>query len=164
LSGSLTVTGGRVVTLHCESRDEAGRVVETTRGAAPLVVLVGHRALLPGLEQALEGHAPGDRFEVTLPPERAYGPRRDGQVQRISKKYVASSGRLRPGLVVRVRTERGPRAVTIVKVGGKMVDVDFNHPYAGMTLCFDLEVLDVRDASPEESAHGHVHGPGGHRH
>jgi FKBP-type peptidyl-prolyl cis-trans isomerase SlyD len=164
VSEPLTIDGDRVVTLHCESRDESGQVLETTRGGEPLVVLVGHRALLRGLEEALEGYASGARVEVTLPPERAYGHRREGQVQRISKKNFAAPARLRPGSVTRVRTEQGPRAVTVVKVGGKVVDVDFNHPYAGMTLHFDLEVLDVREASREEIAHGHVHGPGGHRH
>jgi FKBP-type peptidyl-prolyl cis-trans isomerase SlyD len=128
------------------------------------VVLVGHRTLLRGLEQALEGHVAGDRISVTLPPEQAYGPRQDDRVRRVSKKYFAQPNRLRPGEVTRLRTEQGFRAVTVVKVGGKMVDVDLNHPYAGLTLHFDLEVLDVREASAEEIAHGHVHGPGGHHH
>jgi FKBP-type peptidyl-prolyl cis-trans isomerase SlyD len=160
----LTATRDRVVTLHCESRDDGGTVVETTRGGQPLVVLMGHRMLLRGLERALEGRAAGEQVEVTLPPEQAYGPRTEDQIKRLSKKYFPEPARLRPGQVTRVRTEQGLRAVTVVKVGGKVVDVDLNHPYAGKTLHFVLEVVEVRAATPEETAHGHVHGPGGHAH
>lgn len=164
MSKPMTVTRDRVVSLHCESRDDAGALVETTRGGPPLLVLIGHRMLLRGLERALEGRAAGERVEITLPPEQAYGVRADDRVQRVSKKYFSEPARLRPGQVTRVRTEQGLRAVTVVKVGGKVVDVDFNHPYAGMTLHFALELMDVREATPEEIAHGHVHGPGGHAH
>jgi FKBP-type peptidyl-prolyl cis-trans isomerase SlyD len=65
---------------------------------------------------------------------------------------------------VQLQTDQGPRAVTVLKVGGKVVDVDLNHPFAGQTLDFAVEVVDVREASAEEIAHGHVHGPGGHHH
>jgi FKBP-type peptidyl-prolyl cis-trans isomerase SlyD len=67
-------------------------------------------------------------------------------------------------MTVQLQTEKGPRSVTILKVGNKVVDVDLNHPFAGQTLTFDLEVVEVREAAPEELSHGHVHGPGGHHH
>jgi len=63
-----------------------------------------------------------------------------------------------------LNTNFGPRAVTIQKVGMSVVDVDLNHPMAGKDLHFDIEVVDVREASPEEIEHGHVHGDGGHEH
>ena len=66
--------------------------------------------------------------------------------------------------MVRLQTEQGPRLVTVVKVGLKTVDVDANHPLAGRALRFQLSVKDIRDASAEEIAHRHVHGPGGHQH
>ena len=111
------------------------------------------------MEQALTGRAAGDRFSITLEPTEAYGPRRDDAKQRVSKKYFADPKRLRPGLITQLRTEQGERSVMIIKVGVKMVDVDLNHPLAGRTLTFDIEVVDVREATAEEISHGHAHGP-----
>lgn len=164
MSEALTVTRDRVVTLHRETRDPSGRVLESTRDGAPRVVLIGHGALPRALEQALEGRVAGDRVAVTLEPQQAYGPRQEGRVQRVSKKYFANPQRLRAGMVTALRTEQGIRPVTVVKVGGKVVDVDLNHPLAGLTLHFDVAVVDVREAGADEIAHGHVHGPGGHGH
>jgi FKBP-type peptidyl-prolyl cis-trans isomerase SlyD len=58
----------------------------------------------------------------------------------------------------------GQRVVTVVKVGQSVIDVDLNHPMAGRTLVFDLEVMSVRDATPEEIEHGHAHELGGQAH
>jgi FKBP-type peptidyl-prolyl cis-trans isomerase SlyD len=60
------------------------------------------------------------------------------------------------------QTDQGPRAVTVTAVTGDMVTIDGNHPLAGQNLNFDIEIVDVRDATEEELSHGHVHGPGGH--
>ncbi|HBM22292.1 MAG TPA: peptidylprolyl isomerase, partial [Alcanivorax sp.] len=97
-------------------------------------------------------------------PEQAYGRRDESLRQRLSAKYLKHAGKLKPGKIVRVQTEQGPRMVTVLKVGLKTVDVDANHPFAGRPLRFELEVIDVRDADADEKAHGHVHGPGGHAH
>ena len=105
--------------------------------------------------------AAGDRFEVSVRPEEAYGLRRDGWTQRVSKKYLQGPKRLAPGMQVSLGTERGLRTVTVLKVGSKVADIDLNHPLAGVTLHFDVEIVEVRDADQEEIAHGHVHGPGG---
>jgi FKBP-type peptidyl-prolyl cis-trans isomerase SlyD len=67
-------------------------------------------------------------------------------------------------MAVSLHTEQGARSVTITKVGNKVVDVDLNHPFAGKALSFALDVVEVREAAPEEISHGHVHGPGGHHH
>lgn len=93
----------------------------------------------------------------------AYGERRDGLTQRVPKKHFGNQ-RLVPGQQVVLQTNFGPRAVTIQKVGMSVVDVDLNHPMAGKDLHFDVEIVDVREASPEEIEHGHVHGEGGHHH
>lgn len=154
----------RVVRFHYQIQDEAGATVESSRAGEPLAVLIGRGNLLRGIEEALIGHVAGDRFAVTLPPEQAYGARRDDMSKRVSKKYLANAARLKPGMTTQLSTAEGPRPVTVVKVGSKMVDVDLNHPQAGKTLSFDLEVVDVRDATAEEVAHRHVHGPGGHAH
>jgi FKBP-type peptidyl-prolyl cis-trans isomerase SlyD len=161
---ALTVQKDRVVRFHYEIRDQAGSLLESSRDGHPLAVLHGRGNVLRGIEQALEGQAAGGRLQVTLAPEQAYGSRREGQVQRLSKKYFHEPQRLEPGMVAQLSTREGPRPVTVVKVGGKVVDVDLNHPQAGKTLTFDLEVVEVREATAEEIAHRHVHGPGGHQH
>jgi FKBP-type peptidyl-prolyl cis-trans isomerase SlyD len=164
MSDDLDARQGRVVRFHYEMRDESGAVVESSRQGDPLAILLGRGVVLPSIEEALTGRVIGDRFEVTLTPERAYGPRREGAHQRVSKKYFRDPARLKAGMVAQLSTEKGTRPVTVLKVGSKIVDVDLNHPQAGRTLTFDLEVMEVRESTPEEIAHGHVHGPGGHAH
>jgi FKBP-type peptidyl-prolyl cis-trans isomerase SlyD len=154
----------RVVRFHYVIRDESGNELESTREDEPLAVLQGRGNVMRGIEDALAGRTTGERFSVTLAPEQAFGPRREDWTQRISKKYFADAARLKPGMQTRLQTEEGVRPVTVIKVGGKVVDVDLNHPRAGQTLTFDLEVVEVREATAEELAHRHVHGPGGHHH
>ena len=105
------------------------------------------------------GHAAGDQFGVDVTAADAYGERRDGLSQRIPKKHFGAQ-KLEPGMQVVLQTNFGPRAVTIEKVGMSVVDVDLNHPMAGKDLEFDIEIVDVREATEEELAHGHVHGQG----
>jgi len=100
-----------------------------------------------------------------VPPELGYGERREGLQQRVPKKYFRDANRLKPGMrTVLTTKEDGQRVVSILKVGTSVVDVDLNHPMAGRTLVFDIEVIEVRAASAEEIAHGHAHAPGGHAH
>jgi FKBP-type peptidyl-prolyl cis-trans isomerase SlyD len=93
----------------------------------------------------------------------AYGEKREGLGQRVPKKHFGGQ-RLEPGMQVVLQTNFGPRAVTIEKVGMSVVDVDLNHPMAGKDLHFDVEIVEVREASAVELEHGHVHGEGGHQH
>jgi FKBP-type peptidyl-prolyl cis-trans isomerase SlyD len=140
-----------------------GEPTETSRDGEPLAILVGHGNIIPGLEKALDGREPGDRFEVDVAAADAYGERRDGLTQRVPKKHFGAQ-KLQPGMQVVLNTNFGPRAVTVEKVGMSVVDVDLNHPMAGKDLHFDVEIVDVREASDEEREHGHVHGDGGHQH
>ena len=137
--------------------------LESSKEREPLAILAGRGNIIPGLDRALEGHEAGDSFGVDVAAADAYGERRDGLSQRIPKKHFGAQ-KLEPGMQVVLNTNFGPRAVTIQKVGMSVVDVDLNHPMAGKDLHFDIEVVDVREASPEEIEHGHVHGEGGHAH
>ena len=138
--------------------------VEDSHEGEPLSYLHGHGNIIPGLESEMAGKAAGDSFSATIPPELAYGLRRDDAVARVQMKHVLTKGRLAPGQPIMVNTENGPRQVRVVKPGKFVVDVDANHPMAGATLNFAIEIVDVRAASEEELAHGHVHGAGGHHH
>jgi FKBP-type peptidyl-prolyl cis-trans isomerase SlyD len=143
---------------------EAGRAqIESSREGAPVAVLIGHGSIIPGLEAAMKDREAGDKFELTVLPEQAYGERREGLTQRLPRKHFKNA-KLVPGMQVVLPTEAGPRPMTVQKVGISVVDVDLNHPMAGKTLNFDVEIIDVRDATAEEKEHGHVHGEGGHQH
>jgi FKBP-type peptidyl-prolyl cis-trans isomerase SlyD len=111
----------------------------------------------------MEGHEAGDKFGVDVAAADAYGEKREGLGQRVPKKHFGGQ-RQEPGMQVILNTSHGQRAVTIQKVGMSVVDVDLNHPMAGRDLHFDITIVDVREATEEELAHGHVHGDGGHHH
>ena len=154
----------RVVRFHYAVAEAGQASVENSRDAGqPLAILFGHGNIIPGLEKAMEGREAGDSFKASVPAAEAYGERREGLGQRIPKKHFGSQ-KLEPGMQVVLNTNFGPRAVTIKKVGMSVVDVDLNHPMAGKDLDFDIEIVEVREASEEEIAHGHVHGDGGHQH
>ena len=154
----------RVVRFHYAVAEAGQEPVENSKdGGQPLAILFGHGNIIPGLEKAMDGREAGDSFKATVPAAEAYGERRDGLSQRIPKKHFGAQ-KLAPGMQVVLQTNFGPRAVTIQKVGMSVVDVDLNHPMAGKDLDFDIEIVEVREASAEELAHGHVHGEGGHHH
>ena len=164
MNDSMAADKDRVVAFHYVLSDEHGKELGSSRGEEPVAALVGHGNVMPGLEKALVGRTAGDKFEVTLPPDQAFGERREDWVQRVSKKYVRQAGRLKPGMQTELQTNEGMRTVTIVKVGNSVLDVDLNHPLAGRTIRFAVEISDVREASAEELTHGHAHGAGGHHH
>jgi len=152
-----------VVRFHYTVSEAGQPPVESSRDREPLAILVGHGNIIPGLEAAMMDKAEGDRFEVTVGPDQAYGERRENFVQRVPKKHFRNA-RLKPGQQVVLETSMGPRAVTVAKVGATVVDVDLNHPMAGKTLQFDVEIVGVREAEAVEVEHGHVHGDGGVEH
>jgi len=156
----------KVVPFHYHLTDETGAKVDSSHDRAePLTILFGHGQIIPGLEQAMDGHEPGDKFDVSVPPEQGYGERREDFTQRVPKKYFRDADHLKPGDATVLSVQGGGyRQVVVLKVGSSVVDVDLNHPMAGKTLKFDVEITDVRDATPEEIEHGHVHGEGGHHH
>jgi len=153
-----------VVSFHYTLRRDSGEELETSRGGTPTVYLHGSHNIIPGLEAAMAGHETGATFSATVKPEEAYGLPRADSVQRVPVKHLVFRGKLRPGDTVQLNTREGLRAVTVVKAGRHTADIDTNHPLAGATLVFDIEVVDVRAATPEELSHGHAHGPGGHHH
>jgi len=160
----MNVDKDKVVTFHYTLKDANGEEMESSREAEPMTYLHGGSNIIIGLEKAMQGRKTGDAFEVTIGPEEAYGVRQDVNIQRIPLKKLKGVGKIMPGQILNLQTKEGPVQVTVVKVGRFNVDVDANHPLAGETLTFDIEVTEVRDASAEEIEHGHVHGPGGHEH
>ena len=153
----------RVVRFHYTVSAAGAEPAESSKDREPLAILMGHGNIIPGLEKAMDGREAGDSFAADVPAAEAYGEKREGLTQRVPKKHFGGQ-RLEPGMQVVLNTNFGPRPVTIEKVGMSVVDVDLNHPMAGKDLHFDIEVVEVREASAEELEHGHVHGAGGHQH
>lgn len=158
----MEIAKDRIVQFSYELKDVAGKLVESSEGAGPTTYLHGHGGMLPALEKALAGLQVG--AEISVPLTRPYGPSNPDSIQRIPLKHLRAKKKPVPGSVVVVQGKDGPRQVTVVKVGKFTVDIDTNHPFAGMDLTFDIKVLEVREASVEEIGHGHVHGPDGHHH
>lgn len=154
-----------VVYFHYRLSEVGGAELENNLSTSPLAYLSGHQNILPALDDALQGLSSGDQKQVVLAPEQAYGPFKEGQTQRVPLKHlVGAPKRILPGSVVHINTAKSPTPARVIKVGKFNVDVDLNHPLAGKTLQFDITITNVREALPEEIAHGHVHGEGGHHH
>jgi FKBP-type peptidyl-prolyl cis-trans isomerase SlyD len=152
----------KVISFHYTLTVDGEQVESSVEGGEPLWILLGHGQLIPGLEAGLEGKSVGDTFDVEIAPEQGYGPRQDGMTQRVPKKYFPQQGKgLKAGAsTVLSLKEGGSRVVVVQKVGSSVVDVDLNHPMAGKTLNFNVDVQTVRDATEEELAHGHAHPKG----
>ncbi len=153
----MTITANKAVSFHYTLKNSDGEQIETTREKGPMAYLHGAGNIIPGLESALEGKNAGDQFDVTVQPEYAYGLRSEEKVQRIAAKHFRNARKLRPGPVTTLQTKQGPAQVTVIKVGRFNVDVDTNHPLAGQSLTFEVEITEVRDATEEELQHGHTH-------
>ena len=153
-----------VVTIDYTLTDDQGEVLDTSQGQEPLVYIQGSGSIIPGLEEALEGNSVGDALKLTIPPERAYGLRDEELVLKVPRTKFPPGVDITVGMVVRAQGTGGSHDVTVTAVDDKIVTVDANHKLAGMTLSFDVKVLEVREATSDELKHGHVHGKGGHEH
>jgi FKBP-type peptidyl-prolyl cis-trans isomerase SlyD len=144
--------------------NDAGEIIDTSTGRAPLAYLHGAGNIVPGLEKEMAGRQTGDRFEVVVAPEEGYGLPNPMLIQTVPRAAFQGVDTVEVGMEFQAQTPQGPLSVVVSKVDAVEVTVDGNHPLAGKTLHFAIEVTDVRDASLEELAHGHVHGVGGHHH
>lgn len=153
-----------VASFHYTLTDDAGRVIDSSSGHAPLTYLHGAGNIVPGLEKAMVGRSAGDAFDVVVAPEEGYGEPNEMLVQIVPRAAFEGVEELAVGMEFQAHTPQGPMSVSIAKIEGDEITVDGNHPLAGRTLHFAIEVTDVREASLEEVMHGHVHGEGGHHH
>lgn len=160
----MEIANDTVVLFHYTLRNEAGDELETSRGIDPSAYLHGKNGIIPGLEKVMAGKATGDIFSATVESQDAYGSHNPDKIQRVPAKHLVFKGKLKAGMVVQLNTSEGRMPVTVTKAGRHSADIDTNHPLAGQTLTFDVEIVDVRAATAEEITHGHAHGPGGHHH
>ncbi len=161
----MTITQHKVVTIHYKVTDvESGEVIDSSEGGAPMVYMHGAQNIIPGLEAALDGKTVGDEIEVTVAPADAYGEYSDERIQQVPMEAFQGVEKVEPGMAFTAQTEHGPVNLIVTEVDETTVTVDANHPLAGKALKFEVTISEVRDASEEEVAHGHVHGEGGHQH
>jgi FKBP-type peptidyl-prolyl cis-trans isomerase SlyD len=160
----MTITHDQVVSIHYTLRDDAGQIIDSSAQGEPLAYLHGHGNLVAGLERELTGKQAGDKLQVTVSAADGYGEYDPQLVQRVPRRALKGIANVRVGMRLQAQTDQGARPVTVTQLAGDMVTLDGNHPLAGQSLHFDIEVTEVRAATPEELAHGHVHGPGDHHH
>lgn len=160
----MQITKEKVVGIHYTLKNNAGEVIDTSEGKEPLYYLHGVGSLIAGMEEGLEGKSKGDKLELTISPDKGYGHRDESAVQEVPMAAFGGA-EVKEGMQFQAAGDEGNTiVVTVVKVADDVVTVDANHPLAGEELNFKVEVVEVRDASSDEIAHGHVHGPEGHHH
>lgn len=153
---------GKVVGIYFTLKDKNGAVLDTNRrGGKPMPYLHGSNNILPALEKALEGKAKNDFVDVVLAAEQAYGPKKPELIHKLERKAFPANVAIAPGLRFSGKDPQGRmRSMLVLGVEGDSITVDENHPLAEQDLHFEVTICGVRDATPEETAHGHPHGPG----
>ncbi|OOV86616.1 FKBP-type peptidyl-prolyl cis-trans isomerase [Oceanospirillum linum] len=155
----MQIQDNAVVSIHYTLTNEAGDTIDSSAGAEPLAYLHGAANIIPGLEDALVGKAAGDKLNVTVAPADGYGEHIAELVQEVPAEMFQGVDEVQIGMEFHAESNTGqPIAVTVTKVEDGKVTIDANHPLAGVTLAFDVEVVEVREATAEELEHGHVHG------
>jgi len=158
----MQVNDKKVVYIHYTLKNKEGAVLDSSSPEAPLAYIHGKGNIIPGLEKALAGKSEGDTFNIHIKPEEAYGQRNETLVQAVPRDAFKEVDDLQEGMQFQAQTPNGPQLITVTEIEEDQVIVDANHPLAGETLDFDVEVVDVREATAEELDHGHVHTPDSH--
>jgi FKBP-type peptidyl-prolyl cis-trans isomerase SlyD len=160
----MQIADQKVVTLNYTLRDDQDTVIDSSQDGS-FAYLHGASNIIPGLEKALTGKSIDDELKVTVEPAEGYGEHNPEMSQVVSIEMFDDADDIEVGRQFHAASPDGqPVVVTVTAVEDGNVTVDGNHPLAGVTLNFDVKVMDIRDASAEEIEHGHVHGPDGHHH
>jgi len=154
---SLIIGDKSVVTIHYTLTDDAGEVLDNSRGGDPMVYLHGANNIIPGLENELTGKTTGATLKVTVSPEDGYGKHSPEAIQKVPRKAFEGVDDVKPGMQFQTESPQGTQIIIVTEVSEDEVTVDANHPLAGKTLHFDVSVEGIRDATPEELDHGHAH-------
>ena len=154
----MQIEANKVVTLNYTLKDDDGNLIDQSSDGS-FKYLHGAGNIIPGLESALAGKSEGDQLSVTVPPEQAYGVRDESRIESVPRNMFPSDIEIQPGQEFHAQGPEGQViSIVVVAVEGDTVKVDGNHPLAGQSLNFDVQVVGVRDATAEELEHGHVHG------
>jgi len=143
--------------MHYAVSDNEDTLIDSSYDDKPLAIIHGTGYLIPGLEDALVDHKVGDKFDVEVAAVQAYGERFDDYVQTVPKSLFAGIDDLAVGSQLRATTDDGEQTVIVIDVQDDDITVDGNHPLAGLDLKFEVDIIEIRDATEEELEHGHVH-------
>lgn len=160
----MQIAQNTVAAFHYTLTDDAGQVIDSSNGREPLTYMHGKGQIVPGLEKQMEGRKAGDKFNADVAPAEGYGEHQAELMQEVPREAFQGVEDIQPGMQFQGRGPQGEINVTVTRVEDDKVFIDGNHPLAGKALHFAIEVTEVREASEEELAHGHVHGAGGHHH
>ncbi len=163
----MKITEKKAVTISYTLKNEGGQILDQATTERPLAYLHGVGMMLPAFETALEGMTVGDMIKPVLSAADGYGLREEEAIVPLPANIFAEAPaeQMVVGNTLHMQDQDGnPIPGTILSIGEEEVVMDFNHPLAGVDLHFEVMVLDVRNATEEELAHGHIHGPGGHNH
>lgn len=160
----MQIAENKVVTLNYTLKDSSGTVIDKSDDGS-FVYLHGASNIIPGLENALTGKTSGEKMNISIAPEDAYGERDDARIEAVPRNMFPADTDIEPGMQFHAQGPDGQAmSIVVVSVEDDKVNIDANHPLAGVELNFDVEVMEVRDATTEEIEHGHAHGPDGHDH
>jgi FKBP-type peptidyl-prolyl cis-trans isomerase SlyD len=155
----------RVVTLHYTLKSSKGEIVDSSQGSEPLTYLHGIGEMVPGFEKQLAGKRAGEKLSFEVPPGEGYGERKGKGPQKVPRAAFEGIGEIEVGMALDTEGDDGrSQTVWIAAIDDSYVTIDINHPLAGETLCFEVEVIAVRKATADEVKHGHAHGAHGHHH
>lgn len=159
----MKITQNKVASLSYTLKNDDGEILDKADEGSPFLYMHGTGGIIKGLEKALDDKAVDEAFNVIIAPEDAYGERDDKLVEAVPRNMFEGipDENMVAGAQFQAQTAQGTQVITIASVEGDTVNIDANHPLAGQTLHFDVAVLDIRDATEEEIAHGHPHAPGG---
>lgn len=157
----MQITDKTAVSIHYTLTNQHGEQLDSSRGESPLIYLHGSGNIIAGLEAALAGKQTGDKLNVTIAADQAYGEVSEDMIQVVSRTMFDGMD-IEVGMQFHAEVSHGPGIITITEIDGDDITIDGNHPLAGEALTFDVEVIDVRPATADEIAHGHVHGAGCH--
>ncbi|MEI7997619.1 MAG: peptidylprolyl isomerase [Methylococcaceae bacterium] len=158
----MQVADNMAVSIHYTLTNDDGEVLDSSIGDEALVFLQGSGNIISGLENAMVGKVVGDKFNVRIAPEDAYGELMEDMIQVISRDMFEGIDDIEVGMQFHADVSSGSGIVTVVSIDDDNITIDGNHPLAGLALTFDVEVIDVRPATKEETSHGHIHGAGCH--
>ena len=153
----MKISKDKVVTFHYALVNAEGEVLDGSRGAEPLPYLHGHNNIVPGLERAMDGHVVGDKFKVNVSPSEGYGLRDEDKVSLVERASFADFAALDVGMMYQMEDENGDtQLVSITQIDDNDVTVDANHTFAGRELNFDVEIMDIREATEDELSAGRI--------
>jgi FKBP-type peptidyl-prolyl cis-trans isomerase SlyD len=154
----------QIMGFHYTLKDINGQVIDSSEGAAPLLFMLGSGHIIPGLETSISAMEVGEKKNVEVKAKDAYGEVIEDLKMVVERQQFPPEADLQVGDQFRTSEDPNAPVFTITVIEDNSIHIDGNHPLAGKDLFFDIEVTEKRDATEEEMAHGHAHGPGGHHH